>query len=823
MQEKIKTKKTSPQKASKRNTSKKSESSKSTSKKSTSKKNVTKHTSPKKGSKKNLPSNNITYFNKTSIISMIILIIALCITYFFYSLNSYVREVFDNQTGQNAKILTDNIRIKSNALLNKEILKNFLKELNYILVNKIPQNEGEYFEKVTKDEDVIYLFRRNINTKKDEIAKELYTLNYKENKLTCTFDKDCKEFILDALPINSNKNSKDRSEYLTLKKFNKDLINALITIEDKRFYDHIGIDLKGIFRAFYVNVINWKTKQGASTITQQLVKNLFLTNERKLKRKIKEAFLSVYIEILYSKDEILEKYLNLVYLGQDKNTAIKGFQEASKFYFNKDVNNLNMTEISTLVGMIKAPSTYSPILNYKNAIYRKNVVLKKLYDEKIISKQTFLEESLKDIKLNVKRENETVDNYFYDAILANIPNKYSYKISSIKTSLNPLFQICANDAINKNLNKIKSTYSYLKNIEASLVTLDSKTGLILSYIGGKDYKLSQFDRVRLSKRQIGSLIKPFIYLAALDPNLNTYKQATPISILKDEPIVLLDANKRKWRPQNFDKKFRGYVTLREALEKSLNVPTVNLAQKIGLKTVIKLLNKVNISNLNDKTLAISLGAIDLSLLEIVSAYSTFSNEGHFIAPRFYSEIYDNNNEILYRSNIDEKNVASKEATFVLNTILNGVFKNGTARSASELGENLYFAGKTGTSNSQKDNWFIGFNKNLVTGVWVGLDDNKKMPFTGATSALPIWKDYTNCILQYIENESFQKPENVEEVFINKLTFDKCNLEDTQNDTNLNCYKEYFIKSDNNQKIINDTFKDIKEISKNRNFFEIVEN
>ena len=823
MQEKIKTKKTSPQKASRKNVSKKNTSKKSTLEKGASKKNAKLHTSPSKVSKKNLLKDNITYFNKTSIISIIILIITLCVTCFFYSLNSYIREVFDNQHGQNAKILTDNIKIKANALLNKEILKDFLKELNYILVNEIPQNEGEYFEKVTKDEDIIYLFRRNISNNNNEISKELYTLNYKENRLTCTINKDCKEFILDALPINSNKNSKDRSEYLTLKKFNKNLINALITIEDKRFYNHIGIDLKGIFRAIYINVINWKTKQGASTITQQLVKNLFLTNEKKLKRKLKEAFLSIYIEFLYSKDEVLEKYLNLVYLGQDKNTAIKGFQEASKFYFNKDVNNLNISEISTLVGMIKAPSTYSPILNYKKALFRKNVVLKKLYDEKIISKQTFLEESLKDIKLNVKRKNETIDNYFYDALLANIPSKHSYKISSIKTSLNPLFQICANNSVNKNLNKIKTSFPYLEDIEASLVTLDSQTGLILSYIGGKDYKLSQFDRVRLSKRQIGSLIKPFIYLAALDPKLNTYKQATPISTLKDEPIVLLDANKRKWRPQNFDKKFRGYVTLREALEKSLNVPTVNLAQKIGLKTIIKLLNKVKISNLNDKTLAISLGAIDLSLLEIVSAYSTFSNEGHFIAPRFYSEIYDNNNEILYRSNIDEKNVASKEATFILNTILNGVFRNGTARSASEFGDNLYFAGKTGTSNSQKDNWFIGFNKNLVTGVWVGLDDNKKMPFTGATSSLPIWKDYTNCILQYVENESFQKPENVEEVYINKLTFDKCDLQDSQKNENSNCYKEYFIKNKNSNSQVHDTFKNVKDISKNRSFFKIVEN
>ena len=216
MQEKIKTKKTSPQKASRKNVSKKNTSKKSTLEKGASKKNAKLHTSPSKVSKKNLLKDNITYFNKTSIISIIILIITLCVTCFFYSLNSCIREVFDNQHGQNAKILTDNIKIKSNALLNKEILKDFLKELNYILVNEIPQNEGEYFEKVTKDEDIIYLFRRNISNNNNEISKELYTLNYKENRLTCTINKDCKEFILDALPINSNKNSKDRSEYLTL-------------------------------------------------------------------------------------------------------------------------------------------------------------------------------------------------------------------------------------------------------------------------------------------------------------------------------------------------------------------------------------------------------------------------------------------------------------------------------------------------------------------------------------------------------------------------------------------------------------------------------
>ncbi|MGI6680426.1 MAG: transglycosylase domain-containing protein [Bdellovibrionota bacterium] len=817
---------------------------------------------------KNTRKENTASFNKTSIISIIILIILAIIAYLFYSLNQYVRQTFEEKSKANTKILTDIIRIKLDARLNKEIILNFLQKLNYVNVKQASLKEGEYFiETVAHKNGIlndnpynIYIYRRSIKSSKYNFPKTLYKLDFKNNIITCYKDTPCKEFILEPLALASNKNLKDKLKYNKLSEFNKTLIDTLILIEDKRFYKHFGLDIKSIIRALYVNTINWKTKQGASTLTQQLVKNMFLSKDRKLLRKIKEAFLSIYIECLYSKNEILEKYLNSVYLGQDGNAAIKGFYEASKFYFNKNINELDISQIALLVGMIKAPSAYSPILNYKSSIKRRNVVLRKLLDEKYIDTKTFLVASRQDIKLNIRREKETIDNYFYDALISNVPNKHFKNSSYITTGLNPLFQLCAKEAINDGLENIKAkskqTKSNLNDIQASLVSIDSKTGLIVSYIGGADYNKSEFDRVRQGKRQIGSLIKPFIYLTALDPNLNDYKQATPLSILEDRPLVLLDANKRKWRPTNYDKRYRGYTTLREALENSLNIPTINLSLKVGLKNVASVLKKVNIKNVNDKNLALSLGAIDLSLLEITSSYTTFSNDGHFISPRFYSEIYDNKNNIINRSNIDEKNVASLEATFILNKILQGVLKTGTGRSSRRFEISPNFAGKTGTSDSQRDNWFIGYNPRHVTGVWVGRDNNKKMPFTGAMTALPIWASYINCVSNYIEDEPFKKPKNVEEVLINKLTLDECKLDECKldeckkeeankenktkediilekekdifetpkikNKTNENCYKEYFIKDTRTKSIKEETI-NIKKISKKRRFFDIMGN
>ncbi len=752
--------------------------------------------------------------NKVPIISIIILIIIVNISYCFYSLNSYIKNIFLENEKIETQVLTDIIKAPTTQILPKETIKKFLKNLNYLKDSTPPDKEGKYYE----DKDTLYIFRRDIKNLRYDIPSEFYRINFKKNKITCLYSKSCDEFILEPIPIESSKNKKEKMQNQKLDSIREDLINTLIFVEDKRFFKHFGIDLKSILRASYINLMNWKILEGASTITQQLVKNLFLTKEKSFIRKFKEAFLSIYIEILYSKEEILEKYLNTVYLGQDKNTAIKGFPSASMFYFGKNINELNLSEIALLVGIIKAPTSFSPIVNLKKSLERKDLILKMLYDDKKITKEIYLNNLSKKIILNIQREFKTQDSYFYDAVISNFSDRELNKISSIHTGLNPLFQQCAKDAIDSAIPKIKQRFPLLKNFQVALITIQSNNGLIKSYLGGKNYNESQFDRVRQGKRQVGSLIKPFIYLTALDSNLNNYKQATPISLLKDEPITLFDANNRAWTPHNFDKKFRGAVTLRYALENSLNIPTVYLSQKIKLKNIIKFLNAVGIKNLSEKNLAISLGAVDSSLLDIASAYTTFSNEGYYISPRFYSESYDLNDKFLKQSNILGKTVSDVNATYILNTILQGVLKNGTGKSSQKMGFNLHFGGKTGTSNNSRDNWFIGFNPQYVTGVWIGIDENKKMPSTGAQTTLPLWVNYTSCISKYIEDEDFEQPKGVKKILINKKTLKPCSNEIEKENINELCYNEFFLKTKEDQKEKYDN-SNIKEIAKQRNFFD----
>ncbi len=760
--------------------------------------------------------------NKSHVISIIILVTVSLISYCFYSLNCHIKNIFLINEKTNTQIFTDIIKIPSSYILSKNEIKSYLIKSNYFNDNIPPDSEGKYYE----DKDTLYIFRRKIKNLRYDIPAEIYKINFKKKKVTCLYEKSCNEFILEPIPIESSKNKKDKKQNRDINFIKKDLISTLILVEDKRFFQHFGLDFKSIIRASYINILNWDIVEGASTITQQLVKNLFLTRERSFIRKIKEAFLSIYIEFLYSKKEILEKYLNTVYLGQDKNTAIKGFPSASLFYFNKDINKLNLSESCMLVGMIKAPTSFSPIINFKKSLERKNLILKMLYDENKISKKTYIENLSKKITLNVNREYKTQDNYFYDAVVSNFSDKELNNISSIYTGLDPLFQQCAKDTIDTELPKIIKKFPYLKNVQVSMVTIQSNSGLIKAYIGGKDYNKSQFDRTKLSKRQLGSLIKPFVYLVALDNNLNNYKQATPISLLKDEPITLFDANKRAWSPQNFDKRFRGAVTLRFALENSLNVPTVYLSQKIGLKNIIKLLNDVGIQKLNEKNLALVLGAIDASLLDITSSYTTFSNEGYYIVPRFYSESYDLKNNILKQSDIKEKLVSNNDSIFILNTMLQGVLTRGTGKSSQNMGFHLQFGGKTGTSNDSRDNWFIGFNPQYVTGVWVGLDNNKTMSVTGAQTALPLWVHYTNCISKYIKNKTFEQPQNIERVLIDKTNLKKCDNSIIENEDNTNityaqndiCYEEFFIKNKIERNTKNNK-NNIKNIAKERNFFD----
>ena len=558
------------------------------------------------------------------------------------------------------------------------------------------------------------------------------------------------------------------SKYLSLEKIPKNLINAVINIEDERFYEHFGIDIIGISRALAINLVNMKYLQGGSTITQQLAKNLLFTPKKTLTRKIQEAFAALSLEKRLTKDKILEMYLNEVYLGQEGSVAIHGMSSASFAFFDKPLSKITLSEASLLAGIIKAPSYYSPIRNYGNAIARRNIVLEKLYENRLIKKDGFEKAKSEKIKIKQKRSFETVASYFAQSLKTELKKDLNLEEQDLSTlnvftGINYEFQICAENAIKLGLDNLEKTYKNLakKPLSAGLVAIEPYTGLVKAWVGDRDFSKSQFDNVVQANRQTGSTIKPFVYLTALDRSLNDYKVATTSTLLADRPMEIKTSGKEEfWSPKNYDSEFRGIVTLRYALEKSLNLPTVYLGQKVVEDKIGITLETFGISDNPLAVPSISLGALETNLLRLTNAYATIANGGIYIKPRFYVSVQNRIGEIIATSKIQERRVATSTASYVLTNVLQGVIERGTATIVKRNGFNYQAAGKTGTTNDARDAWFVGYTPNLVAGVWVGYGDNSKIGLTGGSAAAPIWTEFMKCASEFFDDQEFFIPEGI---------------------------------------------------------------
>ncbi len=486
--------------------------------------------------------------------------------------------------------------------------------------------------------------------------------------------------------------------------FPEHLINAVIAIEDQKFFTHSGFDIMAIIRASYVNYRANSVKQGASTITQQVVKNLFLTPQRTFKRKIQELILSYQIEQKLSKEQILTIYLNKSYFGSGN----YGIASASKYYFNKDVSKLTLRESALLAGLLKAPSKLSPKNDMKSAKIRANLVLKNMYEAGFIDDESNVKDDL------IYKTNRLQRLYFGDFVFENF-NQYlnnkdlKNKKIIVKTTLNQKIQEKLEDEINK------FSDFYDKKLQKSEIAaiIMSKDGAILAMSGGKDYQKSQYNRAIYAKRQAGSLFKTFIYLTAFE------KGFLPNDVFEDKKIELSN-----WLPNNYEDKYFGEVSLKTAFAKSLNSVSIQLAQKIGLKEIAKNARKLGISSkIDENDLSIALGTSSLTLFELTTAYSSIANDTTPIIPYYITEIYDGYENILYkRQSSGFEKIFSDSTINYSKEILREVVVNGTAKKAN-VKENIY--GKTGTSQDYKDAWFIGFDDNYVIGIWIGNDDNSK--------------------------------------------------------------------------------------------------
>ncbi|MCV2525761.1 MAG: bifunctional glycosyl transferase/transpeptidase, partial [Candidatus Lightella neohaematopini] len=531
--------------------------------------------------------------------------------------------------------------------------------------------------------------------------------------------------------------------FITRNNFPKLLIKILLAIEDKKFYYHHGINFNSICRAMITNLLAKKTIQGGSTITQQLVKNLFLDNKRSLWRKFNEICMALILDYYYSKDYILELYLNEVYLGQSGDDQIRGFPLASLYYFNRPINELSIDQQAMLVGMVKGASLYNPWHNPELTMERRNLILK------LISKQHILDKELCDLLVSRPLGINQYDNIaankpaFAQLIREEIQNKLHnkiYNLSGVKifTTLDPISQNAAEYAIKYGINNLKFNHDY--DLEAAMVVVDRCSGEIRAIVGGANPEFAGFNRAMQARRLIGSLIKPAIYLTALS-NPNKYNLNT---LINDQPITIKQQNGYLWSPKNYDRQFRGHVTLIDALVKSLNVPTVNLGMMLGLNKVISTLLVLGIpyNSINYPIFpAILLGAINLTPIEVAQLFQTIASGGNYTMLSVVRTILSNDGTIIYNSLPKSERVVSTQATYLTLYAMQQSVVRGTSNLLFSKFSSYNLAAKTGTSNDLRDSWFVGIDGKEVSVIWIGRDNNKSTTLTGASGALTLYQHY----------------------------------------------------------------------------------
>jgi len=556
---------------------------------------------------------------------------------------------------------------------------------------------------------------------------------------------------------------REQRELVSIRQVPHHLKYAVLAAEDKRFYQHHGVDPRGIVRALYTNIRHQEVRQGGSTITQQLAKCYFLTPKRTLSRKIKELFMAVIMEIMYEKDEILEIYFNEIYLGQKGSVSINGVAEASRFYFGKPVDEISLAEAATLAGLIKAPNYYSPYVDKERSRVHRDATLGIMHKSGWISREELetalaLPISTAGYATYIKKAPYFVD-YLSDQ-LAELysPEALSSLGLSIYTTLDIQVQMAAEKALEKGLARLEESYPALvrkepeKKLQGAIIVMQPKTGYILAMAGGRDYSVSQFNRCAQARRQPGSAFKPFVFLSGLDT-------LTPASLLPNEPRTYV-IDEKEWEPKNFKPVPETRVSFRRALAESINIPTVELAMQVGLDHVVETAGAFRFSTKLRPYPALSLGAFEVIPLELARAYCAFAADGVLPYPLSLKEVVDENRNVLERRHMTIERVMSPAKAFLMTSMLQSVVTDGTARSLKSMGIDVPVAGKTGTTSDSRDAWFVGYTPDILALVWVGFDDQRSIDTTGSVAALPIWAELMDSIPQHISGNWFRMPPGV---------------------------------------------------------------
>jgi len=547
----------------------------------------------------------------------------------------------------------------------------------------------------------------------------------------------------------------------------KVLVDAIIATEDRSYYSHEGISLRGILRAAYTDIRHGALTTGGSTLTQQLVKNLYLNPERTWRRKGVEALMAILLDARYTKDEILESYMNEIYLGQNGAVQILGVEQASQVHFGKHVTYLTLGEAATLAGMIRSPNVLSPIKYPERAKPRRDTVLKLMRDQEKISVAEY--EIAVSSPLEVTRFPKTSRSapFFVDFVMKQLRETYpetQLKTEGLRifTTLDTTFQRSAEQALESGIAALTKQHKHIKAsktpLEGVVLTIQPGTGYVKALVGGRSYSKTQFNRAIQAKRQPGSLFKPFVYVTAMDPARGSHA-FTAATILDDSPISV-QSGPAVWRPQNYDLRFHGQVSVREALAHSYNIPAVRAAIDAGMPNVIKTAANIGMESHLAPYPSLSLGSFEVTPLEIAYGYSVFANLGVKAEPVSILAVATRDHKLLESREVKMKRVAPASVTYVMNDMLKDVFRYGTAAKAKSLGFHAPFAGKTGTTSNYRDAWFIGYSPRVLSLVWIGFDDGHSLRLAGGDACVPIWTAHMNRITGLVPDVDWKEPDDV---------------------------------------------------------------
>ncbi|MCG9641455.1 penicillin-binding protein 1B [Vibrio sp. Isolate34] len=620
-------------------------------------------------------------------------------------------------------------------------VKNELDVLNYRKVNS-PRHPGEYSSSSTK----IEMIRRPFEFVDGPEADRHVMLHFNGNELTRiqSLEKkgDMGYLRVEPKMLGMLEKSNDEQRlFLKRNQFPEVMVDALLATEDRNFYQHDGVSPLAIARAMVVNVKAGRTVQGGSTLTQQLAKNLFLSSERTLWRKVREAYIALILDHRYSKDRILEAYLNEVYLGQNGGQAIHGFGLASRLYFGQPIQELRIDQLALLVGMVKGPSYYNPVRYPERAKTRRDLVLRLLMQQDILTPRQYEEAASRDLDIQDNPRIASRQPAYFQQVNIELKKYVGDRFEAKKgirvfTSLDPVSQDKLEKSIARKVPDLSKTAG--DKLEAAAIAVDRNTGEIRAMVGGKRTGYDGFNRALNASRPIGSLVKPAIYLTALEQP----QKYTLATTLMDTPLSLKGSKGSVWSPRNFDRKFRGEVPLYVALSKSYNVPTVRLGMQLGIDSVSDTIGKLGVDKNEIRPVpSMFLGSFSLTPFQVAQMYQTITNSGRIAPLSALRSVVDNDGEVLYQSIPRVSQSVDQQAAWLTTYAMKRGVSEGTGRFLQGQFAWAGLAGKTGTSNDSRDSWFVGVDGREVTTIWLGRDDNKPTKLTGSSGALRVYADY----------------------------------------------------------------------------------